>query len=135
MKLILFVLSFSLFASENVDYFRCQSGEVSIFGKKQDCEDPRYVHWQKNGCYLVKVDSPENSFEIEMVRNIRYELEERQKFYSFFTYDEKEYVLEGLLMEIKSLLPINQVPRMRFDQRENNKQKFKSIHGLCLSNH
>lgn len=94
------------------------------------CQDSRYQIWEKNGCYLLETEINGQRRQIEMVRNLRFELEEQQGFYSMYTYDQNEWILEGFIVEFEADGD-HPHPRMRFDYRDRHPQKFTSIFGYC----
>jgi hypothetical protein len=121
-----------IFAAENLDHVGCTSFDktITITIDKVDCQDERYQLWQKNGCYNLITEIQGKPIEIEMVRNLMFHHEKHQGFYSMYTYDENEWILEGFIVEFEAT-DDRQYPRMRFDYRDHSKQKFKSVYGEC----
>jgi hypothetical protein len=127
----LMLISSSAFSS-TLTSFSCNSYDQSlkVTGIQMECQDERYKVWEKNGCYKVTIEDSQGVRELEMVRNLRYLLEEQQGFFSMYTYDEKEWVLESFIVEPVGVSE-GKLPRMRFDYRPSMKDPFTMVYGQC----
>ena len=125
-------LSIQAAPSESLESFTCTSTEgFEVVGQKQECLDERYQSWQRNGCYEVTITKDSYVlFEEEMVRNIPFYLELRQKFYSMYVWNENEWAMRSFILEFQPIRGQKHV-RFEFDHRENPQGSFQKIRGFC----
>lgn len=106
-----------------------KNSDFSLLAEKTTCQDSRYEKWQINGCYKVVITTNKQNSSLEMVRAVPFDKEVIQKFYSFMTFNSSEAVMQGLLLEMAP--KEGQLPRFRFDTRENDEGPFSSTYGNC----
>lgn len=141
MELKLFALILGLFLSTytiaapgpDLKSFSCESfnGDTKVEGTlSESCQDARYTQWNPTGCFEIEVFTQGTSvYKKEFIRDFKAR-ETQQGFYTFYDWDQENWVLDGLIIRLQSSADGTQ--EYRLDTRGNSRdQMIVASRGSC----
>ena len=139
MSLISFLsaLLLSAHASPAPDFtsLHCEAFDRSmvVTAEAQDCQDSRYLKWNRKGCYRVKASQGQTLIlDKEMLRDF-VSKESHQGFYALYSYDNDTWILNGMIIRLTENKGGGH--EFRLDQRGQRKEHMLVLaRGLCEIN-